>query len=101
MRRWSYGGNRVQLKAECKVLGDVLSALAEVANIGPRSKGPYGSIQAKQELLVVFIENEVSRLRVWLYPLEQERRHYPLPYSGSRSPSGEVCHLSTLLYSFY
>lgn len=94
--RWSLGGNRLQLKAEDKILRDVSAALADVALIASQTHGPYKSLQAKQELLQIFIENERSRLKVWLYPLEPERKHFIGPASGGKNVA-EVCHLSYFL----
>jgi phosphatidylinositol 4-kinase len=82
--RWSFGGNRLQIKTEDKVLDDVAAALETVSGVARHTLGPYKSLQAKQDLLHVLLENERSRLRVWLYPLDQDRKHYISPASGSR-----------------
>lgn len=87
--RWSFGGNRLQIKAEDKILGDVLSALRSVADIASQSHGAYKSLQAKQELTQILIENERSRLRVWLFPLEPERKHH-IPSLGGKHTT-DVC----------
>lgn len=68
------------------MLGDVASALGAVSGIASQARGSYKSLQAKQDLLQVFIENERSRLKVWLSPLESERKHHLSPLSGSKSP---------------
>ncbi|KAL4919394.1 hypothetical protein BDW62DRAFT_45207 [Aspergillus aurantiobrunneus] len=73
--RWSFGGNRLQLKAEDKILRDAITALAEVSYVGCNTRWPYTSLQAKQDLLQVLLDNERSRLKVWLYPLEPDRKH--------------------------
>ncbi|KKK12591.1 hypothetical protein AOCH_004119 [Aspergillus ochraceoroseus] len=77
--RWTFGGNRLQLKAEDKILSNVVAALANVANIGSNTRWPYTSLQAKEDLLQVLLENERSRLKVWLYPLESDRKQYVSP----------------------
>lgn len=82
--RWSFGGNRLQIKAEDKVLGDVLSALRSVADIATHVQGSYKSLQSKQELTQLLVENERSRLRVWLFPLEPERKHH-IPSIGGKN----------------
>ena len=103
--RWSFGGNRLQLKAEDKILRDVSAALVDVAAIASQTHGPYKSLQAKQELLQIFIENERSRLKVWLYPLEPERKYFIGPTSGGKNVA-EVRHFprsfvtTLLLFSF-
>jgi phosphatidylinositol 4-kinase A len=67
--KWSFGGNRLQLKAETRLLADVSQALKSVPITGnipvPLSK----SLQAKESLLQVLMESEHTRLTVWLYPL--------------------------------
>ncbi|KAL4781156.1 hypothetical protein BJX76DRAFT_22776 [Aspergillus varians] len=73
--RWSFGGNRLQLKAEDKILSDVVTALAKVSYVGCNTRWPYTSLQVKQDLLQVLLENERSRLKVWLLPLEPDRKH--------------------------
>jgi len=42
----------------------------------------------------MFIENERSRLKVWLYPLEPERKHFMGPASGGKNLA-EVCYCLT------
>lgn len=76
----------MQIKAEDKILGDVLSALRSVADIATHVQGSYKSLQSKQELTQLLIENERSRLRVWLFPLEPERKHH-IPSIGGKNSS--------------
>ncbi|KAH0559535.1 hypothetical protein GP486_003947 [Trichoglossum hirsutum] len=68
--RWSFGGNRLQIKAEAHLLADVDAALAKVAYIGSRPSGSLKSLRAKQDLLHLLLDNEQSRLIVWLFPLQ-------------------------------
>jgi phosphatidylinositol 4-kinase len=73
--RWSFGNNRLQIKAETHVLVDVqmnLVALGRAALSG--GLGP--KLQAKQELLSLLIANEHSRLEVWLSPLDAANKHH-------------------------
>ncbi|KAJ5780857.1 Phosphatidylinositol Kinase [Penicillium paradoxum] len=83
--RWSFGGNRLQIKAEDRILSEVTAVLRSVAGIAALAQGSYKSLQPKQELLQVLVENERSRLRVWLFPLEPERKHH-MPSIGGKSP---------------
>lgn len=62
------------MKAEAQILADVEAALKTVAHIGSRSAGNLASLQQKQDLLLALLENEHTRLMVWLYPLEQDRK---------------------------
>ncbi|KAI2785842.1 hypothetical protein POX_h09604 [Penicillium oxalicum] len=87
--RWSFGGNRLQIKAEDKVLGDVVSALRTTADIATHAQGPHKPLQPKQDLTQLLIENERMRLRVWLFPLEPERKHH-IPSIGGKSSSSDA-----------
>ncbi|PYH81401.1 hypothetical protein BO82DRAFT_310830 [Aspergillus uvarum CBS 121591] len=92
--RWSFGGNRLQIKAEDNILRDVISALGGISAISRQTQGACRSLQSKQDLLHVFIENERSRLRVWLYPLDSDRKHTS---PQSSSPKGLTEEATTLL----
>ena len=72
--RWSFGGNRLQIKAEIKVMSEVQAALRDVSSLFNRAAGPLPSLSTKQELLVTLLENEQSRLLVWLFPTDHEKR---------------------------
>ncbi|RKF82099.1 Phosphatidylinositol 4-kinase STT4 [Golovinomyces cichoracearum] len=66
---WSYGGNRLQLKAEDILLVNVSDALLMIEKSGenlPASK--LKKIQQKESLLQVLIESERQRIGVWLHP---------------------------------
>lgn len=87
--RWSFGGNRLQIKAESRLIADVESALKAVAGIGMKGVGPLLPLSPKQDLLQLLLENEQMRLVVWLYPLDHERRH--LFSTGHVGKPPEVC----------
>ncbi|KAK0334837.1 Phosphatidylinositol 4-kinase stt4 [Friedmanniomyces endolithicus] len=70
--RWSFGSNRLQLKAEMKVLEDVLSLLQRSTDVG-RAK-TLAPLQSKQELLVQLLQHEIGRLMVWIFPLVSDSR---------------------------
>ena len=72
--RWSYGSNRLQVKAEVKLLGDVSRMLQDLATVGAKPTKSLASLQPKQELLLLLIADESSRLGVWLTPLGAESR---------------------------
>jgi hypothetical protein len=90
--RWSFGGNRLQLKAEMGVLADVLAALRDVKDIGARTVRAMHSFQPKEDLLNVLLENEQARLKVWLFPLGDGSGYTP------KEPH-EVCLVTLLYYS--
>ncbi|KAL9101623.1 MAG: hypothetical protein Q9163_003142 [Psora crenata] len=84
--RWSFGGNRLQVKAEMRLMADVVTALFSVASIFALPIGNLQSLSMKQELLSVLLENEQMRLDVWLYPLEQERRNIFSSGNSGKTP---------------
>lgn len=63
---FSFGGNRLQMKAEVTIMNDVLSAIQ-----GPNASVTSNrkSLQQKQELLDFLLQSEINRLSVWLFPL--------------------------------
>ncbi|KAL8970933.1 MAG: hypothetical protein Q9183_001291 [Haloplaca sp. 2 TL-2023] len=94
--RWSFGGNRLQIKAESRLIADVESALSAVASIGMNGIGPLQSLSPKQDLLRLLLDNEQTRLLVWLYPLDHERRHYfSTSYAGKPQESQLLNALNT------
>lgn len=83
--RWSFGGNRLQIKAEDKILDDVTHALGLLSDVPHHGRRHFKSLQSKQDLLQLLIDNERLRLRVWLYPLEGDRKHFVPQTSGNKS----------------
>lgn len=92
---WSFGGNRLQLKSETRLLTDVANALKNVQMIGDKQTALIKSLQAKETLLQALIESEQVRLSVWLYPLS-EPRDVSSPTTGSKG-STEVCTYNNVL----
>jgi phosphatidylinositol 4-kinase len=82
---WSFGGNRLQLKAEVRLLADVSTALQAVAKIVQKPATFSHPLQAKESLLQTLIDSERSRLNVWLYPLSDS--HVPSRSQATKSPS--------------
>ncbi|KAI5779511.1 hypothetical protein EDC01DRAFT_303291 [Geopyxis carbonaria] len=78
--RWSFGGIRLQVKAEAHLLQDVANLLNAVSKIGENSQ----ALRLKQDLLLLLVENEQYRLATWLYPLEHSRRHHLPPGYSAR-----------------
>ncbi|KAK4546096.1 hypothetical protein LTR36_002233 [Oleoguttula mirabilis] len=72
--RWSFGSNRLQVKAEVKILNDVTSMLQSTSGTGARAGRSLTSLRSKQELLVRLIEQEVGRLIVWIAPLAADSK---------------------------
>ncbi|TLD12636.1 uncharacterized protein PgNI_02942 [Pyricularia grisea] len=67
--RWSFGSNMLQLKTEIRLLSEIMSAVKAVSYIGAHAVGNIRSLQAREQLLLLLLENEHTRLRVWVYPL--------------------------------
>lgn len=80
--RWSYGGNKLQVKAEVQVMSDVILAVQAVTSIGAKILPPLQSLQAKQDLLLHLLQNEITRLNVWLSPLGQDTPHTTYGHQG-------------------
>ncbi|KAM0496772.1 hypothetical protein ACHAP9_002162 [Verticillium nonalfalfae] len=73
--RWSFGSNILQLKTELRLLSDVVVSLKQVDAIGAQAGGNLKSLKAKTQLLLLLIENEHTRLSVWVHPLEPHKAH--------------------------
>ncbi|KAL7274544.1 Phosphatidylinositol 4-kinase stt4 [Rhizina undulata] len=81
--RWSFGGNRLQVKAEAHIMQDVANFLQTISNVG----GNIKNLRLKQELLLLLVENEMTRLATWLYPLDHSRKHHLVPTYNARPPT--------------
>ena len=87
--RWSFGGNRLQVKAEAHLLQDVSNLLASMSVIGGNSR----TLILRQDLLLLLLENEQYRLATWLYPLEHSRRYHLLPNYAAKPPTDNTISL--------
>ena len=56
-----------------------------MAGIACHTRSPPKTLQARQELVQLLLEDERSRLRVWLYPLEPDRKHHMTQLAAVRS----------------
>lgn len=72
--RWSFGSNILQLKTEIRLISDVLAALKSTAQVGAQAVGSLKSLVPKEKLLQLLLENEQSRLVVWVHPLGEPSR---------------------------
>ncbi len=86
----------MQVKAETQVLRDVEVALQNVSYIASTSTQSRKTLQQRQELLFLLLENERSRLLVWLYPVDHEDRHALSP--GPSKTLSEVCYRNWLYH---
>ncbi|KAI9808250.1 MAG: hypothetical protein M1825_004707 [Sarcosagium campestre] len=89
--RWSFGGNRVQVKAETHLLADVEKALERVSDVFDGPPESSDRLTAKRALLNVLLANEQTRLIVWLFPLDhQTKHHFTSPHSARLPPNDAV-----------
>lgn len=72
--RWSFGSNRLQVKAEVKLLGDVTNMLSTLDAIGVKATQSLPALLSKRDLLLQLINQELGRLTVWITPLAHESR---------------------------
>lgn len=72
VHRWSFGSNKLQLKAEVRLIADVMAALKIVAGVGSRPIKSLQTLVHKQQLLLQLLESESQRLNVWLSPLDRD-----------------------------
>lgn len=86
---WSFGGNRIQIKAETYLMNEVSHALREVSHIGAKPGSVLKSLQQKEELLQILLQSEQTRLNVWLYPLGDFKGPAPKTIS-SKAPTETV-----------
>ena len=83
--KWSFGSNILQLKTEVRLISDVLAAMKLVSFIGAHTVGNVKSLQAKEQLLQLLLENEQSRLAVWISPLGQHGLQLSTQYTSKGS----------------
>lgn len=85
--RWSFGGNRLQVKAETHLLADVANALHYIRDVGIQQHPSRASLGSKQVLLETLVASEQTRLMVWLFPLDHGTRHHFAAGQGKQPPS--------------
>ncbi|KAI9718337.1 MAG: phosphatidylinositol-4- kinase [Chrysothrix sp. TS-e1954] len=88
--RWSFGGNRLRLKAETHILANVAKHLRNVTSEALESAHAPLALQSKQNLLHLLLIDEQTRLLVWLFPLDHKSRHHFLNSSHQDVPSSEM-----------
>ena len=88
--RWSFGGNRLQIKAETRLKADVKLALHANAQVASSHNNKLQALGVREELLHILLESEQMRLVVWLYPLDHERRHIFSSHSGRAWPDVSI-----------
>lgn len=88
-QRYSFGSNKLQIKAEVQIMQDVLIALQNTSVIGAKPAVPLQSLLAKQELLAYLLGHEMARLNVWISPLGETNSHF-LHFGSNRPGANEA-----------
>ncbi|KAK0628135.1 hypothetical protein B0T17DRAFT_141564 [Bombardia bombarda] len=89
--RWSFGSNLLQLRTEIRLISDVVAALNATAYIGAQPVGNIKSLVSKEKLLQLLLENEQSRLAVWVNPLlEPEKSHISFHHKSKSTPEAII-----------
>lgn len=83
--QWSFGGNRLQIKAETHVLADVQAQIDAIGKV-TTAVDIGAKLKAKQDLLSLLVSNELSRLTVWLFPLDGKKNHLISGRQGNTLP---------------
>lgn len=81
--RLSFGGNRLQVKAEDKILAVIEDLLQKIPC--PDATTTRKSLRTKQSLLLALVESERFRLRVWLAPLFSDWKSTSQPSNNTRN----------------
>ena len=95
--QYSYGNNVLQVKTELRLLADVLAAMKLVAAIGSKAVGNAKSLQPKEQLLMILLDHEQSRLSVWLSPMDDGPRSQAFGSKMTRNALEVSCFLPSVL----
>jgi len=83
--RWSFGSNMLQVKTEIRLLSDVMAALRGTSAIGASTVGNIKSLQPREQLLLLLIENEQARLGVWVSPMGEHPKTHLLAHHPNKT----------------
>lgn len=75
--RWSFGSNMLSLKTEIRLITDILMVLKLVSHVDSHAVGSVPSLNSKENLLRILLENEQSRLVVWANPCNLSDANIP------------------------
>ncbi|KAI9792092.1 MAG: phosphatidylinositol-4- kinase [Peltula sp. TS41687] len=77
--RWSSESDHFQAEAEIQLLIEVENVIKSgIAIIGSALAGSVKALQEKQDLVLLLLKTEQTRLMVWLHPLELNRKYHLL-----------------------
>lgn len=77
--RWSFGGNRLQIKADLHLLTVIESRIREIPS-------------STAKLLSLFVDSEKTRLSIWLEPVTHARRSFATRHS--RGDEDKMLHIA-------
>ena len=80
---------------------DVEGLLNGTASIGANTTRTLQSLKPKQELLIRLMENEHTRLQVWLFPIDHEKRRLFSSYRLGRPSTVVSCVVFEMCPSTY
>ncbi|EDU45476.1 TEL1 Phosphatidylinositol kinase and protein kinase of the PI-3 kinase family [Pyrenophora tritici-repentis] len=94
--QWSFGGNRLQIKAETHILADVQAQL-DIIGKSTTAVDISAKLKARQDLLSLLVGNEQTRLMVWLFPLDYGKKHHFTSgrYNNTLPDAAVTAHLKT------
>lgn len=89
--RWSFGSDRLQVKAEIQILMEVESVIQSGIAMESTPASLQKALQEKQDLVLLLLKSEQARLMVWLYPLEHNRKYHLLSGNHEKIAINNVC----------
>ncbi|CAN6609478.1 phosphatidylinositol 4-kinase Stt4p [Trichomonascus vanleenenianus] len=66
---WPYGGNRLKLRSDVSMLKDIAQKLSNVS-VSTSKYNTREMLSEKRELLLMFMNDELSKMSTWLDPLQ-------------------------------
>ncbi|KAF2156780.1 phosphatidylinositol 3 [Myriangium duriaei CBS 260.36] len=73
--RWSFGGNKLQLKADLKIMSEVATTLNSLMPKCAPATSTRRGLRSRVELAAALVQDEIHRLLVWLSPLDGGSSH--------------------------
>ncbi|KAK4615299.1 Phosphatidylinositol 4-kinase STT4 [Fulvia fulva] len=91
--KWSFGSNKLQVKAEVKLLNDVTAEFRTLAEVGAKSSRALASLQQRQDLLLQLIAHDIGRLQIWTNPANESKAIMP----GQQDVASQEAAIASLL----
>lgn len=68
---WPFGGNRLKLRFEVSLLMEIFERI-DRWSINPSSYNSFHQVAGKKNLLLLFLNDELTKMSAWLDPLQRE-----------------------------